>query len=83
MSDPSTPGTHHATEVGDVKSRRKALGWSRGELAERAGVDRAVMQLIELRQWDEAESHGRVAEVLWRAEHGEADVRLPPPEAPR
>lgn len=59
-----------------VKDRRKALGWSRAELAERAGIDSRLAQLLELGQWSEAEALARVEEVLTRAEAGEAEVRL-------
>lgn len=62
-----------------IKERRKALGWNRAELADRAGIDRSSMQLIELGQWEVEESLQRVGEVLDRAEAGETDVRLPPP----
>lgn len=59
-----------------IKDRRKALGWSRAELAERAGIDSRLAQLLELDQWSEAEALSRVEEVLTRAEAGELDVRL-------
>jgi len=73
----------HGTPTGaEVKARRKALGWSRAELAQRAGVDRAALALIERDQWSEEDALGRVAETLWRAEHGEPDVQLAHPEAP-
>lgn len=62
----------------DIKTRRKALGWDRAELARRAGVDRSVMQLVELGQWTEEEALRRVEEVLSRTEAGERDVCLPP-----
>lgn len=65
-----------------VKERRKALGWNRATLAQRAQVDRAALQLIELGQWSEDDALRRVAEVLVRAEAGELDVQLPPPEKP-
>jgi transcriptional regulator with XRE-family HTH domain len=64
----------------DIKERRKALGWDRAELARRAGIDRSVMQLVELGQWTEEEALQRVEEVLRRAEGGELDVVLPPLE---
>lgn len=63
-----------------VKDRRKALGWDRTELARRAGVDKAALQLVELGQWTEPDALRRVDEVLARAEAGELDVVLPPPE---
>lgn len=59
-----------------IKDRRKALGWSRAELADRAGIDPRVVQLLELGQWSEEESADRVDEVLTRAEAGERDVAL-------
>jgi transcriptional regulator with XRE-family HTH domain len=62
----------------DLKERRKALGWDRAELARRAGLDRSVMQLVELGQWTEEDALQRVEEVLRRAEAGELDVVLPP-----
>lgn len=65
-----------------VKERRKALGWSRATLAQRAQVDRSALQLIELGQWSDDDAIARVAEVLVRAEGGELDVQLPPPEQP-
>jgi transcriptional regulator with XRE-family HTH domain len=65
-----------------IKERRKALGWNRAELAARAQVDRSAMQLIELGEWSEGDAIRRVAEVLARAEAGERDVQLPPPERP-
>ncbi|MEQ1566813.1 MAG: helix-turn-helix transcriptional regulator [Myxococcota bacterium] len=65
-----------------VKDRRKALGWDRTELARRAGVDRAALQLIEADLWTEQDALRRVEEVLARTEAGEPDVVLPPPRAP-
>lgn len=59
-----------------VKDRRKALGWSRAELADRAGIDPRLVQLVELGQWSEEGALARLAEVLRRAEAGEVDVRL-------
>ncbi|MCB9795034.1 MAG: helix-turn-helix transcriptional regulator [Alphaproteobacteria bacterium] len=66
----------------DIKARRKALGWSRGELAERAGLDKGVVQLVELGQWEEFEALGRLDTVLRMGEAGEEDPRLAPPEVP-
>ncbi len=68
---------------GEVKARRKALGWDRAQLAQRAGVDRSALALIERDAWSEEDSLHRVAETLWRAEHGEPDVQLAHPEAPK
>jgi len=65
-----------------IKDRRKALGWNRATLAQRAQVDRAAMQLIELGQWSEEDALARVEEVLTRAEAGETDVQLDPPQPP-
>lgn len=65
-----------------LRARRKALGWSRRELAHRAGIDPRVVQLLELDQWSEGDARGRVRAVLGRAETGEADVQLPPAQLP-
>lgn len=65
-----------------VRTRRKAIGWSRRELAHRAGIDPRVVQLIELDEWTDGEAVGRVRAVLMRAESGERDVMLPPTEIP-
>lgn len=59
-----------------IKARRRALGWNREELAERAGIDKFVLQQIELGSWTEGEAHIRVETCLERAEAGETDVRL-------
>lgn len=66
----------------DIKQRRKALGWSRAELADRAGLDRRVVQLVEVGQWEEFEALGRLDTVLGMAEQGHEDPRLAPPERP-
>ena len=55
---------------------------SRQELAERAGIDKGVLQQIELGTWTEGESRIRVEVVLERMEAGEADVRLEPVSQP-
>jgi len=65
-----------------IRARRKALGWTRRELARRAGIDPRVIQLIELDQWSEGDATGRVRAVLMRAEAGDTDVVLPPVEVP-
>ncbi len=65
-----------------IRTRRKAIGWSRRELAHRAGIDPRVVQLIELDEWTDGDAVGRVRAVLMRAESGERDVMLPPPEIP-
>ena len=62
-----------------VKERRKALGWSRNDLAERAGLNSALVALIERDQWSDADGHTRVHHVLTEAEGGNLDVRLDPP----
>lgn len=66
----------------DIKPRRKAQSWSRAELADRAGLDPRVVQLVELDQWSEFEALGRLDTVLRMAEAGEDDPRLSPPEMP-
>ena len=63
----------------DVKARRKALGWSRADLAHRAGINTPTLGLIERGQWDESDSLTRVAHILNEAEAGRMDVVLPPP----
>lgn len=61
-----------------IVERRKNLGWSRADLSDRAHVDKAALQLIEMGQdFDDPETKARVEETLSRAEAGEADVRLP------
>lgn len=65
-----------------IKERRKALGWNRTTLAQRAQVDRSAMQLMELGEWSESDALARVEEVLQRAEAGEVDVQLAPPGKP-
>ena len=65
-----------------IKERRTTLGWSRAELARRTGLDRSVLQLVELGQWTEEDALARVEAALARAEAGELDVVLPPLEAP-
>jgi len=65
-----------------IRDRRRALGLSRQELAERAGIDKGVLQQIELGTWEEGESRIRVEVVLDRTEAGESDVRLDPVRQP-
>jgi transcriptional regulator with XRE-family HTH domain len=72
-----------SVEPRSVKERRKALGWSRAELGQRSGVDRAALQLIERDAWTEEDSLKRVDEALSRAEAGELDVQLEHPVAPK
>lgn len=66
----------------EIKDRRKALGWSRADLAERAGLNTALVAMMERGQWEEEDAWTRVAFVLGRAEEGDVEVRLPPPERP-
>jgi len=66
----------------NVKERRKALGWDRATLADRAGVDKAALALIERGMWSEADALTRVAHVLLQAEAGNLDVRLERPQMP-
>lgn len=66
-----------------IKERRKALGWDRGTLARRAGIDKAVTQLIERGEWNEPSMIACVEEVLERAEGGELDVQLPTWQPPQ
>lgn len=66
-----------------VKTRRKALGWSRADLAQRASLDKRIIQLVELGEWTESDALGRIDYVLNAAEHGEAEVQLPPVTAPK
>lgn len=83
MTDAQSPeaAARHA-QGEEVKRRRRALGWSRGDLAARAALDPRIIQLVELGEWTEGEAIGRVRAVLIRAEGGDLDVQLPPVEAP-
>ena len=63
--------------------RRKALGWSRGDVAGRAALDPRIIQLLEMGLWSEGEAIGRVRAVLLRAEGGDLEVQLPPVEIQR
>lgn len=65
-----------------IKERRKALGWSRQELASRAGIDRYIVQQLEMGSWNEGEARMRVEVALERAESGESDVQLDPIQVP-
>jgi transcriptional regulator with XRE-family HTH domain len=65
-----------------VKERRKALGWDRQELADRAGLLKSVVAMVERGAWSESDALERVATVIGRAEAGEPDPRLPPVQAP-
>ena len=68
--------------MSEPKTRRKALGWSRRDLAERTALDKRIIQLVELGQWTESEAVGRIEYVLSAGEAGDLEVRLPPLEAP-
>ena len=68
--------------MSELKTRRKALGWSRRDLAERTALDKRIIQLVELGQWTESEAVGRIEYVLSAGEAGDLEVRLPPLEAP-
>lgn len=50
----------------DIREARKALGWSRDDLAARATVDKRVLQLIELGMSHDTEAITRCEEVLGR-----------------
>jgi transcriptional regulator with XRE-family HTH domain len=65
-----------------IKVRRKTLSLSRQELAERAGIDKGVLQQIELGTWQEGEARIRVEVLLDRIEAGEQDARLEPMSQP-
>jgi transcriptional regulator with XRE-family HTH domain len=65
-----------------IKERRKAHGWNRSELARRAGLERSVMQLVELGQWSESDALERVQRVLDAADAGDTTLVLPPPAQP-
>ena len=65
-----------------IKVRRKALALSRQELAGRAGIDKGVLQQIELGTWQEGEARIRVEVLLDRIEAGERDARLEPMSQP-
>lgn len=58
----------------DLKERRKALGWTRAELAQRAAVDPRTLQLLELGQSLDTEARERVEAVLAAAELDQADA---------
>lgn len=63
-----------------IKERRKALGWSRAELAQRTGLNSPVIAMIERGDWSEDDAHTRVHHVLGEAERGNTDVVLAPPK---
>ena len=67
----------------DIKERRKAQGWSRQDLAERAGLNSALVAMMERGQWEDSDAWTRVAHVLSKAEAGDLTVRLAPPERPK
>jgi transcriptional regulator with XRE-family HTH domain len=64
----------------DLKARRKALGWSRADLAARTGLNSAAIALIEREAWTEEDAITRVHFVLSEAEAGRTEVRLDPPK---
>ena len=66
----------------NIKERRKALGWLRRELAERAGVNSAALALVERGEWDDVDLLSRLDQVLTAAEGGDFDLRLPPHSMP-
>ena len=66
----------------NVKERRKALGWDRATLAQRTGLNKSVVALVERGMWEEDDALTRVAYVLNEAERGNMDIQLPPPAAP-
>lgn len=67
----------------NIKERRKALGWSRADLAARSGVNSAAIALIERDQWSEEDALTRVVYILGEAEKGNTTIILPPPEQPK
>jgi len=62
-----------------IKERRKAHGWSRLELARRTGLEKSVVQLVELGQWSEDDALERVRQILDAADAGNISLFLPPP----
>ena len=66
-----------ATEL-QIKDRRKALGWSRADIAEKAALDKRIIQLAELGEWTEDDALARIDYVLKSAEHGDLSVQLKP-----
>jgi len=66
-------------DTSTVKARRKALGWSRADLADRSGINTPTLGLIERGLWDESDSLTRVAYILDQAEAGNLDARLAAP----
>lgn len=63
-----------ALDMDDLKERRKALGWSRLELAQRAGVDPRTLQLLELGESLDEESKARAEAALDAEERRTADA---------
>jgi transcriptional regulator with XRE-family HTH domain len=64
----------------NYRERRKALGWSRADLAERTGINTAAIALIERGEWTEDDALTRVVFVLGEAEAGNLDVKMAPPK---
>lgn len=58
----------------DIREARKALGWSRDDLARRAVVDKRVLQLIELGLSHDTDAITRCEEALAAAETVTADI---------
>jgi transcriptional regulator with XRE-family HTH domain len=52
----------------EIRKRREALGWSRKELARRAGIDPSVLQLIELGMSSDDESKVKADHALVEGE---------------
>lgn len=65
-----------------LKERRKALGWSRADLAARSGVNSPIIGLIERGAWTEADAIERVDRVITAAEGGDTELYLDPPKPP-
>lgn len=64
----------------EIKERRKAQGWTRVELAGRAGVNSAALAMVERGEWNDEDILARVERILSAAEAGDLDLRLPPPQ---
>ncbi|TNE92437.1 MAG: XRE family transcriptional regulator [Deltaproteobacteria bacterium] len=66
----------------EIKERRKAIGWNRRELADRAGVNSAALALVERGEWNDEDLLSRLDRVLTAAEAGDFSLRIPPHQAP-
>lgn len=51
-----------------IKARRKAMGWSRADLADRAGTNTSTLQLIELGHSHDDEAIARCEQALAEGE---------------